>query len=254
MPYFDETYNCSKANEPLMPFFHSCDGYHLKSILLTEQLATKECPVFNKEKLLYLFYGRPAYKNSIQESSSSNFYLPVCFILDGNYLPKSIKRVFPFDTGAFNSGLYDNHLHHHMTMEQFLMTPDTTSITKTISYFFDTNENYYKGEPKSDIDYDILNFPIEAYRNLISAAQLGKADDRKASVEIQLADNLPLNGDIVKAVVMPACFTTSPLVKNIVIDKWQVDILPYKSFGSTKPDHYYSQILNLVEEFNTKLA
>ena len=71
-----------------LPFVHTSDGLGLRSILREGELQTEPCPVFDDEPLLYLFYGRPAYRvNSQVLSSAIDAYAPVCFILR----PGSVK-------------------------------------------------------------------------------------------------------------------------------------------------------------------
>ena len=64
---------------------------------------TEPCAVFDDEPLLYLFYGRPAYRvNSQVLSSAIDAYAPVSFILR----PGSVEvhcRQFPLDRGKQRS-------------------------------------------------------------------------------------------------------------------------------------------------------
>src|ERR1017187_6871464 len=99
--------------EPILPFVHMTDVFVLSRIAATEQLEPTECPVF-KEPLLYLFCGRPSYRpNSKDLPSSLGSMAPVCFVLRPEALA-SVARVFPFDSGAFQAGLFNDFLHSKM--------------------------------------------------------------------------------------------------------------------------------------------
>ena len=75
----------------------------LRSILREGELQTEPCAVFDDEPLLYLFYGRPAYRvNSQVLSSAIDAYAPVCFIVRPGSV-KAPRRIFPFDRGKQRS-------------------------------------------------------------------------------------------------------------------------------------------------------
>jgi hypothetical protein len=46
-----------------------------------------------------------------------------------------IKRIFPFDSGAFDNELYDNALHRDMNLEDFGLEPSPDTPGRVISFF-----------------------------------------------------------------------------------------------------------------------
>src|SRR5689334_7650680 len=83
-----------------LPLVHSSAAYTIRRILQNKEIvARQECKVFRGEKLNYFFVGRPAYKKEY-EVEGDYWELPACVILDYSSVP--IKRIYPFDTGAFD--------------------------------------------------------------------------------------------------------------------------------------------------------
>jgi hypothetical protein len=233
-----------------MPLFHTCDAYFLKSILQNRKITTSKCPFFQYEELLYLFYGKPAYKNSIKENSDLKSLLPVSFVLNYDKVGP-IERVFPFDTGAFKNGLYKEYFHPKMGIEEFKMKPELDSLVTSVDYFYGQNVSYFDNNPKKIINYDALDFTIESYHKLIMNGGLSVADDRKASFEIQLSHNIPLTSETLLAIIIPSNFEDSVEIKDIIVKELKSEILTYRSFGVASDKHYTS-ILNITRDFLIK--
>jgi hypothetical protein len=248
--FFDEKFNFSVKAQGLLPFFHSCDAFFLTSILEQKKLAPAKCTIFKNEKLLYLFYGRPAYKSSIKEAAGLHSLLPVSFILNADAI-NDIKRIAPFDTGAFKFGLFKEYIHPGMKLDTFFLTPDKKSISKTVSYFFDTNEQYYASKPRKQVEFDVLHFEIESYYELLKGVGKGKVDDRKASIEIQLQSGIPLNNKTVEAVILPENFLSSKIIRQKVINELKAEVITYEAFG-VPSNHYYTEVLSLTKSYLTK--
>jgi len=248
--FFDEKFNFSVKTQGLLPFFHSCDAFYLTSILEQKKLAPAQCTVFKNEKLLYLFYGRPAYKSSIKEVAGLHSLLPVSFILNANAINK-IKRIAPFDTGAFKFGLFKDYIHPGMKLDTFFLKPDKKSISKTVSYFFDTNEQYYASKPRKQVEFDALHFEIESYYELLKGIGQGKVDDRKASIEVQLQSGITLNSKTVEAVILPENFLSSKIIQQKVINELKAEVITYEAYG-VPSNHFYTEVLSLTKSFLTK--
>ncbi len=82
-----------------LPLVHSTKAYYLDKILTSGKIDTAHCDVF-KEELAYFFVGRPAYKWETF-GDAAEWELQVCFIFE--YDIKDALRIFPFDSGAYNS-------------------------------------------------------------------------------------------------------------------------------------------------------
>jgi len=248
--YFDDKLVDPVSPPKLLPVFHSCDALAFRSILLDKRLVPNECPVFLGENLVYLFYGRPAYKSASTEATHLNSYLPITFILDWNYIPAA-KRVAPFDTGAFVNELYKEYMHHKMKVDGFLMRPEQKSAVKTTNFFFGKNSNYFAGKPKEDVKHGALDFEIESYLSLINGVAKSKTDDRKATIEVQLDSEISLTKDNLKAVILPAEFEATDIVRDVIKGELNAETLVYESYGV--PSAYnYTHLLNLTKGFLVK--
>jgi hypothetical protein len=249
-PYFIEKITRIEKGLKPMPLFHTCDAYFLKSILGQRQISTTKCPVFKQEELLYLFYGRPAYKSSMKDNTDLNSLLPVTFILNYDKIGP-LQRIFPFDTGAFKKGLYNDFFHPRMAIEEFIMKPELDSLVTSVDYFFGQNVSYFDNRPKKEIKYDVLDFTIESYHKLIMNGGRAVSDDRKASFEVQLSHNIPLNNETLLAIIIPSNFEGSEEIENVVVNELKAEILTYKSYGIAS-DLHYTRILDLTRDFLIK--
>ena len=106
------------------------------------RLRPQSCDVFEPERLTYFFYGRSAYRpNQDENPNSLHHYLPVCLI----FKPEAsiaIKRVFPFDSGAFQHDFYRSYLHKDMMLGDFLLEANPESPGRIVRRFFTDNTNY----------------------------------------------------------------------------------------------------------------
>ncbi len=90
-----------------LPLVHTTEYFNLASIRASHTLQASNCNIF-KEPLLYFFYGRPAYRDSSQTSPTRDVgFYPICFVFQPDTVCKKVKRLYPFDTGASQHGLYE---------------------------------------------------------------------------------------------------------------------------------------------------
>src|ERR1051326_8278933 len=92
----------NKATEarPRLPLAHTTDTYRLVDALTEGSIKPHDCPIFDGEALTYFFYGRPSFRPNAQENPSGlGHYFPVVLLFRPEKIP-TIKRIFPFDSGA----------------------------------------------------------------------------------------------------------------------------------------------------------
>jgi hypothetical protein len=246
--YFEERFTSVSNSQPGLPFFHTFDAFYLQGILNSRTLMPTACEVFDREKLLYLFYGKPAYKSSKKENTKLLSWMPVCFILNHDSI-KNIRRICPFDSGGFSD--YCNCMHKKMTLEDFFMTPDLTSIPKTVDYFYPDNQSYFECSPKLSLDYDPIQFQVESYHTLIKDDTGTIRDDRKASIEIQLDYDFELTKDSVLAVILPDHLAASTYVQSIIKGEWGAEIITFPNYGVAS-SNYYIHLLEKTKEYYIK--
>src|SRR4051794_32227642 len=91
---------------PPLPAVHTTEAYFAKKVVEKGLLEARPCKVFRGERLPYFFVGRAAYKRELG-SEAEYWELPSCLVFD--FFTDGVKRIFPFDSGAFGSKkLYPN--------------------------------------------------------------------------------------------------------------------------------------------------
>ena len=176
----------AQPNNPSLPLTHTCDGYRFQQIAEQNQLQANTCENF-QELLVYLFYGRPAYRPGswrYKSASAINAYLPCSLLLNGN-LTTGLKRIAPFDTGAYFNKIYDDFLHPSMQLENFFLKPSIDMPQRIVRMFYASNRNYYFDMP-SDIELPSTAFEAQAYKSIIRARATKTHDDRCSTVESKL--------------------------------------------------------------------
>lgn len=242
---------------PTLPLVHTTDSHGFREILERGKLKPRRCPVFENEDLIYLYYGRPGYRVGADiKPTSLTAYYPVCFVLDPKCV-KTSKRVYPFDSGAYHNDLFENHIHHNMRLDSFIVepnlqmpgkipTPDTPA--RIVSSFFGDNNNYYSGTPLDSIEVPPLEFEVECYCNLIKSKGQTALDDRRSTIEIQIDKPINLTKRSVNAVALPSVFIEDPDVKDKIIRKWKAEVLDYYIYHSN-PSQFTASILEKVRDF-----
>lgn len=239
---FRDLVNKADVMVPNLPLVHSTDTYILEEVLAAGRLEPQVCDVFSGELLTYFFYGRPAFRPGTDASPSGmGHYLPVCLILKPT-LAISIKRIFPFDSGAFESGFYKNFLHQKMNLADFGLEPDVTTPGRVVSRFFGSNSAYLKAEPAVHSQFDPAEFEAACYAALISSKEGNSIDSRGSGIEVQSSEAIDIN-TMVEAVVLPADFASGATGERL--KAVGVTPLPYFTFQRLRPDEYTSDVMKM---------
>jgi len=175
--------------------------WDFRSILAAGYLSLNPCPVFG-EDLLYFFYGRPAYRRAANPVTTSA-RAPMVFVLRPDAV-KSLRRVFPFDSGAFPHR-YSLWLAHGMTLDDFALDPDPISALRHVSAFFATNRQYWNCEPASLPAAAGAEMEVETlFRVFQDTRPPEDLDDRRHAVEAQFDWQVPVDDKHILAIVLPA--------------------------------------------------
>jgi hypothetical protein len=224
-----------------LPAIHSTEAYFIKKFMKSGHIEPQTCKFFSGEKLSYFFVGRPAFKRNI-EHEPDYWELPMCFIVE--YSAVKSKRVFPFDTGAFKTGLYPNFI-SMMDLDEFEIQKDKDAAEKIIGTFFGTNRAYYqlknrgKGDFDARFDVGILEEEIKALHKLVTLKD-GNIDDRRFAIELQADKAFELAKDHVLAVVMPETYIEDANVVKYVETVLGAELITYPLYP-LKKDYYYTQ-------------
>lgn len=229
-----------------LPFVHSTDAHGLRSMTMQNAIIPQPCNVFEPERLTYLFYGRPSYRpNEHVGATTHTALLPVCLIFKADAAIK-IKRVFPFDSGAFQNDFLDSFLHPKMSLGDFLLTADPATPGKLISYVFGTNENYVKRKLQRTDPEHADDFEVQSYLDIASAKGTNKFDIRSATIEVQTEESLNFS-DTVEAVILPSSLEGSPTHQALVKNGAQV--IFYQSIDMLSPNTYTSEISTICRSY-----
>ncbi|WP_152096375.1 hypothetical protein [Rhizobium dioscoreae] len=153
------------------------------------------------------------------------------------------KRMYPFDSGAFERGLVPKYA-TMIDREDYALEPQPDVIERYIGTFFGSTRAYYMGEAvdkKSFLQrHGILptEASLHALISLLNGERIGKElDERRSSIEIQVDHSIHLEGGAIKAVILPEIYLDD---KNFIreIEALGAQIITYPRFP-LNTDHYY---------------
>lgn len=240
LKYVEE--NVAEVDElPMLPLFHSCEGYVGNQILVKKKLLINRCKTFD-EDLLYFFYGKPSYPISYNESRTDSLYCPISFVINPQKV--NIYKIFPFDTGAFKRKLYEGFIPDKIEMDNYELGNTIESVLQYISVMFDNNDNYINGicNKKDDKSYE-----INVLLKLLNATGSFEFDERSNTVEIISNMNLELKGAI-ECIILPENLLRVDEIAAFV-EESRVQVKKYKVRRLTAPDRYNEIVFQLAMEY-----
>ena len=234
---------------PHMPLFHTCGIMSFEKILSDGRLSKSPCGVY-KEMILYLFYGKPAYRIRFFDSTEILALLqPICVIIDPSEIDK-ITGILPFDSGAFYAGLYKGYFPTTMAISEFDIDPSVTDAAKYISAIFGSNEYYFEGR-SADIDINAFCPSATVMKALCRKAYAEETkDDRDSSIEIRTNCEIKMNNNKnIKAVIMPRSYAQYEFVKTWLRNNDHIILLTYPSNDATNPNECHQRIMQAAWNF-----
>lgn len=241
---------------PPLPLMHTMEGLGFRSAFTESRLEPNSCPVFKEEKLLYLFYGRPAYRINSSDYVNSDVCFPICFILHPNTVEKA-KRVYPFDSGAYINKLFSTFLFEKYEIDHFLVNPTTLKTiscpeipARIVATFYENNSKYYWGDCNQLLRFSALDYEAKDYHELIRNRGGARFDDRRGTIEVQIEESILLSQDTVCAVALPQLFMEDEKIRGKVIKEWKAKPLVYRAYLSD-PSQFTAVIIEKVGDFLT---
>jgi len=234
-----------------LPFVHTTRSYNLRAIIGADQISPQECDVFAGENLSYFFVGRPAYKYSTDNSTAESWELPCCLVLESSSI-STVKRIVPFDSGAFASRRYPSYI-NDMPLTEFI-SDELGDHRKIIGAFFENTEKYFSLNPKSrdqfssEFSLTALDAELLAANRLASEATPISFDDRRFTIEIQTEESVNLVDSNIMAVILPECYLSIDSVRNKIQDEWGAEPIGYPVFPLSVSMYYaliYKEIKDL---------
>lgn len=240
----------------VLPLVHTRPARLLRHFSETNAIAPEPCDVFVGENLNYFFVGRPAYKYSSDDREAEYWELPCCFVFEFSTL-QNLKRVFPFDTGAFHNRLYPRYI-NDLKMDDFdaLGTPD--AVSRIIGAFFADIPSYFQLKPKpesafeQEFQLDVFDTEIRALHRLAREKSSTKYDDRRFSIEMQDTDSIDLSTKKPIAVIAPNQYYSNQAFRDHVTNVWGATPLGYSTYRLSVTAAYYAIYQNVEELFRRR--
>jgi hypothetical protein len=225
---------------PRLPLVHSTDALAIGNMLSDGgKISPQSCPVFEPERLTYMFYGRAAYRPNLNEDPTDlQHYLPVCLIFRET-ASISIKRIYPFDSGAFQGDFYRSYLHRKMRLGDFLLEADEETPGRIVARFFSDNTNYIMGRQELSEPIDPGQFEAASYASLISSHGANALDSRSGGIEVQTDKEIDL-AESVEAAILPSSLARSRVGQELRAAG--IEIIPYPNLGRMRPNEYTGSI------------
>jgi hypothetical protein len=226
-----------------LPLIHTSLSEHLKSFVSSHTLLPSHCKVFD-ESLVYLFYGRPAYRSN----RGSNFgdpvaLCPVCFVFKPRTVSSALHRVLPCDSGAVNKPMFQPEL-HPSDLPDLELNPVIESARRLVSLVFETNKKYFYGEVRAGVSFPAGTVGKRYCDLMLRSGPVGY-DDRKSAIEIQVNQIVSLK-DQLSFVVLPREFLEETAIQDAIFKTWKCDAIEYPTFSGDAPTAYYSVVRNEV--------
>lgn len=234
-----------------LPLVHTTRSYNLRDIYTDQQILAGNCDVFLNEKLNYFFVGRPSYKYYSDEVEDAHWEFPSCFIFEFNLL-EDIRRVFPFDSGAFDRGMYPDYI-NRIKLDNFMAGVEPDTPRKIIGAFFENSEKYFHMMPKAterfDAEYSIgpMDAELSALNRLAGDRSVKPLDDRRFTIEMQSGRDVNLSIHRPIAVICPYKYLGDKDFVSVVEEEWKARIVTYQTY-SLNVGNIYGQIYAKVEE------
>ena len=194
-------------NEQL-PLVHSTRCEWFREIAKEGELSPIKCPVFG-EPLVYLFYGRPAYRSRNGGQPSTEItHCPICFVFKPYAVSDKIARVVPFDTGAAANGLFSPHI-DRADFAKFILGSRIDLAQRMTHLFFGSNKKYFLGEARRLLSFADASVEVLNYLSLVHYEGESLFDDRRSAIEVQVREHVALR-DTLMAVILPLAFLEAP--------------------------------------------
>lgn len=230
-----------EAKFDLLPVLHTTNSRTFRELLLAGSLRPQKCKVFSDE-ILYLFYGRPAYRTaSGRVGFMAKFAAPVVFIFRPEVTSKKLREVYLFDTGAFERGMYSSFFDKNHSLGSLSMGDEIDSASRMVNAFYSSNEDYLRNISSKNPEIHPFDFTADGVYSIINSTQFESPDssnlrdERATSIEVQVIDEINLEGDDFLGIIVPSTFSTIPEV-GAALDRWSPKHV--KFYESTSVQNY----------------
>lgn len=203
--YFSKTHNSNMLPESHLDL--------AKAAVVSEPETCRQCEVF-KKYLVYAFYGRPAFRFDPHKEYEEPY--PIFFVFDPD-TQEQPAAIYPFDTGAFASGLYGT-AYISKEIKDYALANNgeglsVSDVAKLVQQIWGNNRNYYYGNvPQNRMNTNKNIMLTELDRNYLSVIYeklYGTADSRAFTVEFIYERCLPLKS--LQSIYLPNAITAEEI-------------------------------------------
>jgi hypothetical protein len=235
-----------------LPLVHITRAYTFDDIVRGDMLDPTHCDVFN-ESLIYFFYGRPAYRAKDGNNARLEFEWPIVLVFDPEKIV-AIKRIFPFDTGAFTLKMYEEFFDKHAIISDFEIEPTLDSARKLVGTFYTDHKEYFHGLARKNVQLRSRQFEAQGILELSrlpgmqgSNSTWGARDERSSAIEVQTDAPVSLIGSLI-AVVLPEPYLDDDEIKQ-ALARWNVPIIEaYTTLHNLGGEAWTGQIYQIVKK------
>ncbi len=234
-----------------LPYVHSTEAANVWEILKKGHIEVTACDTFTGENLAYFFYGRPAYRKL--HIAPQDWQLPLVFVMKNTCL-MSVRRVFPFDSGAFHSNRLPDYL-SRFDHSGYEVSNQKDAIDLLVDIFFGGDDEYFHGDakPRKEVarrnGLTMRHAQVQALCALYNREQL-TADDRALAIEIQTDENVALKDNLYGVVLPRPFFDVKELrdyfkARRVIVKHY--DVYPINAGG------YIAAVYNEVKSIYKKM-
>jgi hypothetical protein len=226
--------------------FHTTTGENFRDIIMKGVIFPSLCTVFEKERLVYFFAGRPGYKTSLIRDPA-HWHLPAIIAFEP-FSSIDPKRIFPFDSGAASSSRFYEVL-GIKNIYNYELKPNIRTFSKLINFFFGDYDSYKDGKPISFekvqkiIGNNTLDIEILSLSRLYNYRFNEQIDDRARLIEFQYDREIDLKLKNPKFIICCDEWMRDSRFKE-KIGEFNCDIRTF-SLLPLNTDNYYSKIYEL---------
>jgi hypothetical protein len=232
-----------------LPLVHTTKCFHLPSIQSSQAIRPRPCDVFG-EPLVYSFYGRPAYRDPSATSPVRDIgFYPICFVFRPGTISIRPKRLYPFDTGASQKGLYKPAIEPGQALVAYDLLATMESARRIVHGFFDVDEDYLSNKPKAGLLFDSKEGEASSYYQLINGGGHSDCDDRSSAIEVQTDQDIDLSTGTLMAVVLPTYFLDDIALRSTLLKVWRALPLTYDADLGMRPLEFHGVVRHLVRSF-----
>lgn len=168
---------------------------------------------------------------------------------------EQIRRIFPFDTGAFHNGFYKRYFHPDSKMDDFELEGTVSSARKLLGFFYRTAEEYMTGRSSRNVAIPATAFEAAGLHELARApanpiTRAGDLDERASSVEIQTAHPVSISGNLLAMIVPNIIFEDKSAAEFIKNSGGK--IITYESLMATSTESFaaivYDKVITLYRD------